>query len=136
MLKAYTRKRAGQHVDPRAEVYTHVYSAYTPKWAGPGTWIHFRRRTATYTGPIRRKGLAQGRGSTCGGLQPRAQGLHTEKGRNSHVDPRPEAYNNVQRAYTPKRASTGTWSLSGGLQPRAQGLHTEKGRYIHVDQRP
>ena len=95
-----------RHVDPRPVAYSHVNRAYKPKRAGRATWIHIRRRKATCTALHNEKGPAPGRVS--GGVQPREQGVHTEKGRHRQVEPRPEVYSRVHRAYIPKRACTGT----------------------------
>ena len=115
---------------------SHVHMAYKQKTAGTGTWIHVRGPTATCTGPIHRKRPAQARGYTSGGVQPRAQGLHTENRHKRHVESRPGTYSHVYRAYTPKTPGTGAWIHVWGVQLRAPGLHTENSRHRHVDPRP
>ena len=136
-----------------------MHRAYTPKRAGRGTWIHVRRRTATCNGSTYKKVPEQEYGSTSGGVRQRAQALHPEKGRHSHVGPRTEAYSHVHRAYALKREGTSTWiqlqrrtvtctgptprkvpgkargSTFGGVRPCALGLHREKCRQSNVDPR-
>ena len=123
----HTEKGRLRYVDPRPEEYRHVHTAYTPKRAGTGTWIHLQRRAGTFTESTRRKWPVQKRGSTCRSVLTSAEGLHTEKGRYRHVDPRSKVNRQVYRA----RGST-----SRGVQAQAYGLHTEKGRYRHVGSRP
>ena len=104
----HTEKGRYRHVNSRPEAYSHLHMAYTPKSTGTATWIHVRRRTATCTGTTHRKGSAQQPVSTQGGVEQRAQGVHTAKGRPSHVDPRPEVCSHVHMANIPKRAGTAT----------------------------
>ena len=143
-------------MDTCPETYWHVYIDYTPKRVRTGTLIHVQSRTGTCAEPV------QARVFTSRGVRIRAQSLHTEKSRYRHGDTRPKAYLHVHKAYTPKRAGTGTeihvqrrtctctkpthrkepvqarGSTSRGLKAREQGLHKEKaatGTWILV-QRP
>ena len=103
----------GEHTEKsryrRAEAYTQVHRANTPKRVGKGTWIDVQRRTSTYRRGTHRKGPVQARGSTSKRVHTRAMGVHTEHGNYSNMDPRPHTYKHEHRAYTLKRAGTGTW---------------------------
>ena len=49
------------------------------------------------------------RGAASGGVQPRAQGVHSENGRYRPVEPRLKVYSHVHRSYPQERAVIGTW---------------------------
>ena len=86
-----TEKGRYRHVDPLPEAYSQVYRANTPKRTIRGTWTHVQRCTATCTRRTHRNWTLRARESTSRGVQPRALGKHTGKGRYGYVDPRPQA---------------------------------------------
>ena len=99
-------------VGPRPESYSHVH---VPKRFSTGTWILVQIRTTTCTRSTHRKWPVEARESLSKGIQPRAQGQHTEKSRYRHVESRPEAYSNVHKANIPEKAGTCMWIQIQGL---------------------